>query len=86
VAAGYRGFDNGILIVLTMKERAVRVELGKGMQRYISDATVKAIISLMTPAFAKGDFAGGLERGLNGLMTEARHYVVKTSDLPRPQS
>jgi uncharacterized protein len=80
---GYKGLDNGILVTLAMKERTVRVELGKGMERYISDATVKSIIdSSMTPAFAHGDIAGGLERGLNRLMDEARRFVVKTSDLP----
>jgi uncharacterized protein len=82
---GYKGLDNGILVTLAVKERAVRVELGKGMEHYISDATVKTIIdSSMTPAFAHGDFSGGFRRGLNRLMDEARHYVVKASDLPPP--
>jgi uncharacterized protein len=66
-----------------MKERRVRTELGKGMQRYISDSTAQTIINTaMTPAFAKGDFAGGLEAGLNQLMEKARSFVVNASDLP----
>ena len=79
---GYRGLDNGILVSLAMKEHEVRIELGKGMERYISDAEMKSIIeSTMTPEFAKGDFAGGLERGLDQLMEEARRFVVKPSDI-----
>jgi uncharacterized protein len=79
---GYRGVDNGILIVLAMKERRVRIELGKGMERYISDAEAKATIAdTMAPAFAKGDFAGGLERGLKRLMADARSFVVTPSEL-----
>lgn len=80
---GYKGFNNGILVTLAMKEHGVRIELGKGMERYISDAKVKSIIdSSMIPAFAKGDFAGGLEGGLDQLMQEARRFVVKAADLP----
>jgi uncharacterized protein len=80
---GYKNLDNGILVTLAMKEQAVRIELGKGMERYISDAKAKSIIeSSMTPAFAKGDFAGGLESGLDKLMQEARRFVVKATDLP----
>jgi uncharacterized protein len=82
---GYKGLDDGILVVLAMKEHSVRVELGRGMGHYITDATAQSIIdSSMTPAFAHGDFAGGLERGLNRLMDEGRHFVVKGGDLPPP--
>jgi len=80
---GYKGLNNGILVTLAMKEREVRIELGKGMERYISDVKAKSIVdSSMTPAFAKGDFAGGLEHGLDQLMEEARRFVVKATDLP----
>jgi uncharacterized protein len=78
---GIKGFDNGILVLLAMKERKVRIELGKGMERYISDAQTKAIIDdSMVPAFKKGDFAGGLQNGLQRLMAEARKYVVDPSE------
>ncbi len=82
---GYKGLDNGILVTLAMKERRVRIELGKGMNRYISDSTAQSIVSTsMTPAFAKGDFSGGLEAGLSRLMQEARSFVV--SDPPPRRS
>jgi uncharacterized protein len=78
-ALGYKGLDNGILVTLSMKERQVRIQLGKGMERYISDAQALAIIQgSMIPAFKKGNFADGLERGLVALMKEARRYVVKS--------
>jgi uncharacterized protein len=77
-ALGLKGIDNGILITLAMKERMVRIELGKGMGKYISDADAKVIIDKeMTPAFAKGNFSQGLELGLNALTDEARLFVVK---------
>jgi uncharacterized protein len=74
---GRKGIDDGILVCMAMKERRVRVELGLGMGRYISNADAKALIDKdMTPSFAKGDFAGGLERGLKRLMEEGRRFTA----------
>jgi uncharacterized protein len=81
---GYRGVDNGILIMLAIKEHKVRIELGKGMQRYISDAEARSIIdNAMTPAFARGNFAGGLEQGIERLMADARRFVVSPEELQK---
>ena len=75
---GNKGFDDGILVTLAMRERRVRSELGKGMQRFISDADAKQIVDAeMTPLFLKGDISGGLERGLERLMDDGRHFVVE---------
>src|SRR5258708_29486853 len=80
---GFKGVDNGILITLAMKERRVRIELGKGMQRFISDADAKLIIDKeMTPAFSKGNFSSGLEHGLERLMDQGRRFVVTINTVP----
>jgi uncharacterized protein len=66
--------------MLQPKERKARIELGKGMQRYISDAAAKQILDTeMTPLFSKGDFSGGLELGLDRLMDEGRRFVAEIS-------
>lgn len=63
-----------------MKQRRIRIELGKGMERYISDAEAKLIIETdMMPWFRNGDFATGLQNGLQRLMTEGRRYVVQAN-------
>jgi uncharacterized protein len=74
---GLKGRDDGILITLAMKERVVRMELGKRMQNFISNGDAQVIIDAeMTPAFAQGNFSQGLELGLKRLMDEARRFVV----------
>lgn len=74
---GRKGVDDGIVVCLAMKERRVRIELGIGMNRYISNAEAKEIIDMeMTPLFAKGDIASGLERGLKRLMEEGRRFTA----------
>jgi uncharacterized protein len=75
---GRRGINDGILVCMAMRERQVRVELGYGMERFISNAEAKEIIDTdMTPWFAKGDYAGGLQRGLVRLMDEGRRFVAR---------
>jgi uncharacterized protein len=75
---GLKGKDDGILITLAMKERMVRIELGKGMENFISDSDAQGIIDTeMTPSFAKGNFSLGLELGLKQLMDKARRFIVK---------
>jgi uncharacterized protein len=84
---GHRGFDNGILLALAVKERRIRIELGSGMESYISNAKAQSIIdTVMVPAFRKGDFAGGLQLALEELMKEARRFVVSPVQVkPSPQ-
>jgi uncharacterized membrane protein YgcG len=54
------------------------------MERFISDADAKQILETeMTPRFAKKDFSGGLERGLERLMDEGRRFVVEIGPAPK---
>ena len=77
---GRKGIDDGILVCLAMKEKRVRIALGTGMERYISNAEAKEIIDTeMTPFFGISDFAEGLERGLKRLMEEGRRFVARNS-------
>jgi uncharacterized protein len=81
---GQKGLDNGMLVTVAMKERAVRIELGAGFERFISNATAQAIIgNAMAPAFRRGDYAGGVHAGLEELMREGRKFVVTAADLQR---
>lgn len=74
---GRRGVDNGVLFTLALAERSVRIELGLGFERYVSNERAKEIIStLMTPSFRKGDYAAGLEKGIEAVMSDGRRFVV----------
>jgi uncharacterized protein len=83
---GKKDVDNGILVILAMHERAIRIELGKGFEAHISDAKAAEIMNeSMIPKFATGAFARGLEAGLSRLIEEApedgryaRHFAGPT--------
>jgi uncharacterized protein len=84
---GLKGWNDGIAITLAMRERRVRVELGKGMERYITNAMAQDVIDRdMVPAFRHRDFAGGVRAGLLTLMEEARKYRVVLPASPQKSS
>ena len=77
---GRKHIDNGILVVLVPAERKVRIELGSGFERYISNAQAGEIIrSHMTPEFRNSQYGKGLERGIQELMRQGRAFVPPQS-------
>jgi uncharacterized protein len=54
--------DSGILLLFAMEERAVRIEVGYGLEGALTDAQSSAIIrSTIVPAFREGQYASGIE-------------------------
>jgi uncharacterized protein len=79
-AATYRGWgigqkdmSNGVLFLVFVDDRAMRIEVGYGLEGAIPDAIAKRITSeVVRPLFKKGDYAGGVEAGARALMAAAR--------------
>lgn len=70
---GQRGVNNGVLLIVAPNERKVRIEVGRGLEPYLTDAITKLIIeNAILPAFRRGDFSGGIRAGVHdiiGIMT-----------------
>jgi uncharacterized protein len=61
---GQKGKDNGALLIVAKAERKVRIEVGYGLEDRLTDAQSSLIINrVIVPAFARGDFAGGISEG-----------------------
>ncbi len=77
---GRDGIDDGALLVVALDDRALRIEVGYGLEGVLTDATSKRIIAeTLVPAFRAGDYAGGIAQGLERMMA-----VVAGEDLPPP--
>ena len=75
---GQRGYSNGILVTVATEDRKIRIELGRGMEAYISNDLAKSVIdSKMRPWFRQGQYARGLDESLDLLMAAARHYRIE---------
>lgn len=53
--------DNGVLLLLAVEDRKVRLEIGYGLEGTLTDAKSGYIVrEIMIPYFSKGDYAGGI--------------------------
>jgi uncharacterized membrane protein YgcG len=75
-ALGQKGLNNGVLLTVAPNERKVRIELGKGMSRYVSDTQAQEIISEMLVSFRAGDIGRGVQLGVTQLMKACRAYKL----------
>ena len=56
--------DNGVLLIVVPDARKVRIEVGRGLEPTLTDATSRLIIeNRILPAFRRGDFAAGIMAG-----------------------
>lgn len=80
---GQRGKDNGVLILVAVKDRKARIEVGYGLEGAIPDALAMNIINkFMLPFFKKGDYNAGILQAA-ALVTKliAGEYNVDISEL-----
>ena len=82
---GQKGKDNGALIVLAMKERKVRVEVGYDLEEFITDGFAgETIREVMTPQFRSNAYGAGLVAGTTRIINRvASRRGVELTDVPR---
>ena len=62
--------NNGVLLLVAPAEHKVRIEVGYGLEGTLTDALASVIIaSAVVPRFKTGDFSGGIERGVDGIIS-----------------
>lgn len=85
---GRKGKDDGVLIVLSMKERKVRIEVGYGLEGAIPDAVAGRILDeRVIPLFRQQQWGKGLLQGLIGVGTRiAQENNMDPKELMIPAS
>src|SRR6202167_3291984 len=62
--------NNGVLLLVAPNEHKVRIEVGYGLEGTLTDALSSVVISsAIIPRFKTGDFSGGIERGVDGIIS-----------------
>src|SRR5207344_3150798 len=78
---GRKGVDDGALLLVAKDDRALRIEVGYGLEGALPDAIAKRIVEdIIVPRFKSGDFYGGIDAGVEGMIK-----VVDGEPLPPPQ-
>ncbi|WP_035241124.1 YgcG family protein [Acidovorax sp. JHL-3] len=82
---GRRKVDDGALLLVAKEDRAVRIEVGYGIEGALSDLVVRRIIDeVITPRFRQGDFDGGIAAGAEQIMRVVDGEALPAAD-PRWQ-
>ncbi len=78
---GRKGVDDGALLLVAKDDRALRIEVGYGLEGVLNDATSNRIIDeVIVPRFKRGDYYSGIESGLAAMM-----QVINGEPLPPPR-
>jgi uncharacterized protein len=72
--------DDGLLLIVATDDRAMRFEVGYGLEGSLPDAVVNRILDeTITPLFRQNDYAGGIAAGLQQAVS-----VIEGTPLPPP--
>lgn len=78
---GRKAVGDGILLIVAKDDRKLRIEVAKTLEGAVPDLAAKMIIDdAITPRFRQGDFAGGVQAGVDQLIAR-----VSGEALPQPQ-
>jgi len=78
---GRKGVDDGVLLLIAKNDRALRIEVGYGLEGVIPDAAAHRVIDeIIVPRFKAGDFAGGINAGVDQLTA-----LINGEALPAPR-
>lgn len=77
---GRKGVDDGALLLVVRDDRALRIEVGYGLEGAIPDAIAKRVIEeVIVPRFKSGDFDAGVSAGVDRLIG-----LIDGEPLPEP--
>jgi len=80
---GQKGTDNGVLLLVAIKERKVRIEVGYGLEGALTDIRSAQIIrNEIVPRFRVGDLPGGILEGTLAIVKTIEGTYQSTGTAP----
>jgi uncharacterized protein len=71
--AGRKDYDNGAVLFVFVADRKMRIETGYGLEGALPDQLAARILDHeVRPRFRSGDWAGGLEAGIDGIIAATK--------------
>jgi uncharacterized protein len=77
---GTKTHDNGVLLVLSVQEHAIRIEVGYGLEGALPDSVAQSIIgSDLTPNLKAGNYDAAVSDAVRDIMAATQHEYTATS-------
>jgi uncharacterized protein len=87
---GQEDKDNGVLLLVVMDDRSIRIEVGYGLEGLLTDIKSGLIIrKIIIPQFQQGNFGKGIieaSRNIIGVATENGEIVAESVKNPKKDS
>lgn len=78
---GSREKDNGVLLLISKKDRKMRIEVGQGLEGDLPDIIAKRIVSrTISPLFKRGQMDQGLAEGVVAILSYVAPDALKKSE------
>jgi uncharacterized protein len=78
---GTKAHDNGVLLLVSVQDHRLTIQVGYGLEGALPDATAKTIIDQdITPRFKSGDYNGGIRAGVNSIMAATKGEYKASSN------
>jgi uncharacterized protein len=69
---GNKEHNNGIVLLIAVEDRKLRIETGYGLEGAVPDITAKSIIEdIITPSFKAGNYYRGIDQGIDAIIKAA---------------
>ncbi len=84
---GQKGLDNGALLIISIKDRKIRIEVGYGLEGTLTDLMAGRIIrNIIAPRFKAGNFDQGVTDGIQSMIQVVRGEFKATKSVRSPAS
>jgi uncharacterized protein len=82
--AGRKELDNGAVFFVFVRDRKLRIETGYGLEGALPDAIASRILNEeVVPRFRTGDWAGGIEAGVDAIIAATKGEYQAQPEKPR---
>jgi uncharacterized protein len=80
---GQKGLDNGVIFLVFVNDRKMRIEVGYGLEANLTDAISSSILrDVVAPRFREGHIADGINAGLDAIS----QAIAGTYKQPAPKA
>lgn len=77
---GKKGKDNGVLVLVALQDRKMRIEVGYGLEGTLTDAQSSWIINdIMKPAFRENNYYKGIDGAVDKIIYSLNGGVIPTN-------
>ncbi len=77
---GEKDKDNGVLLLIAINDRKLRIEVGSGLEGSLTDARSSRIIrNVITPEFKQNDYYNGIRKGIVEIQSATRGEAESAS-------